>query len=143
MFGLMKIAESATSRAEVGDECCAHQELADLGIGQATLDQHRIDDRQRGRRERRARDQRRATAPVEREIRDERSDDERANERHDPDPDRWPQPPPHVARVDLHPGQKRQNDRREPGNQRQPVLRLQVEDVADRNAERRARQERR
>src|SRR5439155_18818259 len=59
-------------------------------------------------RQRGPRDQGSTRAPIEHEVRDERGDDERADERDDADPERRLETPPHVARIDFHPGEERE-----------------------------------
>ena len=105
-------------------------------VGQAALDEHGVDDRQRGRRERGAGDQRCLERPVEQEVRDERGDDERAGERGNTDPDRRPSTVSHVIGIDLHPCEEGEHDRGELGDEVEPLLTGQVEDVADDDAKR-------
>ena len=121
--------------AEVGDEGRAHQQLPDAGVGQSALDEHGVHDRERRCREGRAGDQRGANGPVEEEVRDERGDDERPDEGRDPEGERGLEPSPHVRRIDLHPGEEGEHDRREGGDEVEPRLRVQPEGVAGDDAE--------
>ena len=123
-------------RTEIGDEGCAHQKLADAGIGQAALDEDGVYDRERRRGESCARDQRGPCRPVEDEKRGGRGNDERAGERGDADADRGGEPAPQIARVDLHARKKGQHDRGEGCDEVEPLLALQVEDVAGGDPER-------
>jgi hypothetical protein len=54
----------------------------------------------------------------------------------DADPERRPEPPAHIAGIDLHSGQKREHDRSELGDEVEPILRLEMEDVSGGDAER-------
>ncbi len=122
--------------AQVGHEGGAHQELPDVRVGESSLDEDRVDDRERRGRECRPGDERRPPAPVEGDVRHDGRDHERTDEGHDTDADRRGQATAHVRRVDLHPGEKGEDDRGEAGDERQPVLRLDLEGVAGDDAER-------
>ena len=53
----------------------------------------------------------------------------------DSDRKRGAETPTHVVRVDLHPGEEGQDDRRESRDEREPVLALQVEHVPRHDSE--------
>ena len=127
----MKIADSA----EIGHEGCAHQELADAGVRQPALDEHGVDDGERCRREGSSRNQGRARTPIEHEVGGGRGNDEWAQERDHADPERGSEPAAHVGRIDLHPGEKCEDDRPELGDEVEPVLRLQLQHVSRRDTE--------
>jgi hypothetical protein len=136
-FGLMKIAESATARGtEVGDEGGTHQQLPDIRGRQGALHQHGVDDRERGRREGGTCDQGRLQRPADQKVRRERCHNERPEERGDADADRRLRPVAQVDRIDLHPRQEGEDDGGELGDEVEPLRRVQVEEIADHNAER-------
>ena len=117
-------------RAEIRHERRAHQELADAGVGQPTLDKDGVHDRKRRRRKGGSGDQGRARAPIEEEIGNGRGNDEGPDEGDHADAERSAEAAAHVGRVDFHPGEKREHDRPELGDEVEPFLRLQVKEVA-------------
>ena len=112
--------------AEVGDERGGHEELADRRMGQAGLDQHRVDDGQRGRRERHARDLGRRPRPAERPGGEGPGAEEGREEGHAADEQALLEPLPQHLVVDLGAGQEGQEDAGEgreevhPGRAREP-----------------------
>jgi hypothetical protein len=111
------------------------KELAECCLVETVLDQDRVDHRQRGRRQRRPGDQRRLEGPVKRQVGDQRTDDERPDERNQPDPDRRAEARTEIARVHLEASEKGEHDRGERRDEVEPLLRLELEDVADHDAE--------
>jgi hypothetical protein len=82
------------------------------------------------------RDQGRSRAPVEHEVRDERCDGEWSGERNDPNAERGSEASTHVCGIDLHSRKKREHDRPELGDEVEPVLGLEMEDIPGSDSER-------
>jgi hypothetical protein len=121
----------------VGDEAGAHDQLADARRVQPRFHQDRVDNGQRGGRERGPGYQGRLRVPTERPVGDQAGGYEGPGERGQSDRDRGLPPVSEVIRVDLRAGQEGQEHRGEGGDEDQPVgVRIDVEEVADDHTQR-------
>jgi hypothetical protein len=68
-------------------------------------------------------------------VGDQRTDDERPDERDQPDSDRRAEARTEVARIHLQASEEGEHDRGERGDEVEPLLRVEVEDVAHDDAE--------
>ena len=115
--------------------CRAHHQLADTGVRQPTLDEDGVHHRERRRRKGGSGNQGCAGTPIEDEIRSGGGNDEGPEKGDHADTERSSEPAPHVRRIDFHPGEEREDDRPELGDEVEPFLRLQVKEVARSDAE--------
>ena len=117
-------------RAEIIDEARGENDLADFGVVETGLDHHRIDDRDRGRRKRDASDLRLRPRPTDDEMRVSEHPEVRRDEAHDANRHARPEVLPDDARIDFRPGEERQEDRAEPGEEIDPVGDVKADEVA-------------
>ena len=122
-------------RRDVGDEGCRHQPLPDQLAVQAGLDQHRVDDGQARRRERKAADLCLTARPVEGVEAEQADDGERREEADQPDRERRPPLAPELRHVHLGAGEEGQHDPGERADEGQPARHVEMEGVPDHDAE--------
>ncbi len=111
----------ADDRSQVGDEAGGQDHLAELRLVEPRLDHHRVDDGDGGRGERDAANQRRGPVPASKQVPgNQRSADEGAGETRQPDGNGLLEALAQHRGLDLGPGQERQQDAAEAGQEQEP-----------------------